>query len=111
MVYEEMITTTSNPSPPKTYIRIGWKLETMIIKGSSPYNRVNLRKKGLKPIKCKKFKKMLKHSKTNQWMEIIDLRVGNYDPHKDMFNFEWWDDFYEVIDKKKFFLARVQLGF
>jgi hypothetical protein len=106
-----MITTTSNPPPLKTYIVVDWVIDQKLTTGSSVYSRVNLRKKGVKPIKCRRFKKMLKHSTTNQWLEIIDIRIAKFDPITNQNRFEWWQDFYEVIDKKKFFLARVQLGF
>lgn len=106
-----MITTTSNPRPLKTYIVVDWVIDQKLTTGSSVYSRVNLRKKGVKPIKCRRFKKMLKHSTTNQWLEIIDIRIAKFDPITNQNRFEWWQDFYEVIDKKKFFLARVQLGF
>lgn len=105
-----MITTTSNPPPLKTYIIVDWEIDKKVNEGSSPYPRVNLRKKGLKPINCKRYKKVLKHSITNQWLEIIDLRIARFDPITNQNRFEWWCDFYEVIDKKKFFLTRVQLG-
>lgn len=105
-----MITTTSNPPPLKTYIIVDWEIDKKIITGSSPYLRVNLRKKGLKPIKCKRFKKVLKHSITNKWLEMIDLRVPKYDSFLNINRFDYWQDFYEVVDKKKFFLAKVQLG-
>lgn len=108
---EEMINTTSNPPPLKTYVVVDWQLHTMLNVGSSPYPRVNLRKKGLKDIKCRRFKKVLKHSISNKWLEIIDLRVAKFDPITNQTRFEWWHDFYEVVDKKKFFLTRVKLGF
>lgn len=105
-----MIITASNPPPLKTYVLVDWVINQKLNIGSSIYPRVNLRKKGLKPIKCRRFKKMLKHSTTNQWLEIIDIRIPRFDPITNQNRFEWWHDFYEVIDKKKFFLARVQLG-
>jgi hypothetical protein len=106
-----MILTKSNPPPLKTYIRVGWDIDQKITKGSSPYLAVNLRKRGLKSIKCKTHKKVLKYSTTNQWIEIIDLRIESFDLLYGKITIEWWENFYEVVDKKKFFIARLELGF
>jgi hypothetical protein len=82
------------------YLFVGWNLDCILRSGESPYVKVNLRRFGLreKPNKLK----------VEDWHEIIDLRpirdLGKYD-------YEWWKSVYEVVDKKKFFLARIRLGF
>jgi len=108
-----VITTESTPPPLKTYIRVGWELDKKLNKGSSIYPAVNLRKKGLKSVKCKALKRSLKYveKSENYWLEIIDLRFETFDKINNKITFEWWDNYFEVIDKKKFFLSRIEYGF
>lgn len=88
-------------SKKECYLFVGWDLDCILRKGDSPYVKVNLRRIGLrdKPNKLYISKEM---------HEVIDLRLIQ-DSGKN--NFEWWKMVYEVVDKKKFFLARIKLGF
>lgn len=83
------------------YLFVGWDIDCLLRKGSSPYAKVNLRRIGLR-------EKANKLYISKEMHEIIDLR-----PIKDSGknNFEWWKMIYEVVDKKKFFLSRIKIGF
>ena len=82
------------------YLFVGWDLDCILRSGASPYVKVNLRRIGLR--------EKLNKLKVEDWHEIIDLRPIR-DSGKN--NFEWWKMVYEVVDKKKFFLARIKIGF
>ena len=87
-------------SKKECYLFVGWDLDCRLRHGDSPYVKVNLRRIGIR--------EKLNKLKVEDWHEIIDLRPIR-DSGKN--SFEWWKMVYEVIDKKKFFLARIKLGF
>jgi hypothetical protein len=88
----------------KSYLIVDWDLSNNIYKsGESPYNAVNLRKIGLKQLIRKKTERICLYTlKKNN--ELIDLRKVTEIP-----NYYW--EIFEIIDKQKFFLARIRLGF
>jgi hypothetical protein len=79
----------------KCYLLVSWDLDSILRSGKSPYVKVNLRRNGLKetPIRIN----------ISDYHEVIDLRISN--PKT------FWKMIYEVVDKQKFFLARIKLGF
>ena len=91
---------TSN-NKKESYLFVGWDLDCILRHGDSPYIKVNLRRIGLR-------EKLNKLYVSEDQHEIIDLRPIR-DSGKN--SYEWWKMVYEVIDKKKFFLARIKLGF
>ena len=92
------------------YIRVCWKREKILNNGDSCYPAVNLRKNGLA---YPKKKTVLVHSNmkvnviniksSSQNFDYIDIRTAPNPIH-------YWSVVYEVIDKKKFMLARIKLG-
>ncbi len=88
-------------SKKECYLFVGWDIDCLLRTGDSPYVKVNLRRIGLR-------EKANKLYISKEMHEVIDLR-----PIKDSGknNFEWWKMVYEVVDKKKFFLARIKIGF
>ena len=83
------------------YLFVGWDIDCILRRGDSPYVKVNLRRIGLR-------EKLNKLYISEERHEIIDLRPIR-DSGKN--TYEWWKMVYEVVDKKKFFLARIKIGF
>ncbi len=96
-----------------TLLVVGWNVDGIIANlNLSTYVAVSLRKIGLKSLNFRsrkfRFKSDLIVSYLKQRNEIIDLRsiTDKNDP-----NYEYWFNIYEIINKPKFFLARIKFGF
>lgn len=85
------------------YLLTTWDQDALLRSGTSKYPKVNLRRNGLSicynvPTNCS-----IDFYAEN--IEIIDLRLGSR-----VITSGFWCINHKVIDKKKFFLARIRLG-
>lgn len=92
------------------YIRVCWKREKILNEGDSCYPAVNLRRNGLALPKKKTVVfagnmkiKVIHIKSSSQNFDYIDIRSVPNPIH-------YWSVLFEVIDKKKFMLARIKFG-
>jgi len=85
------------------YLLTSWDQNALLRSGTSKYPKVNLRRNGLSV--CYDLPTNLRIDFYVENIELIDIRLGSL-PIESGF----WCIHHRVIDKKKFFLARIRLG-
>jgi len=83
----------------RSFILVDYIQQSILLTGSSPYPAVNLRRSGLKRTNFG-FLSFYGPQKFIDSKNLLDLRV------EDM----WSNYFFEIVDKKKFMLAKIKHG-
>jgi hypothetical protein len=83
----------------RSFILVDYIQQSFLLTGSSPYPAVNLRRSGLKRtnLGMMHFRGL---EKIINPKNLLDLRVEN----------DWSEYFFEIVDKKKFMLAKIKHG-